>query len=280
MYVVPVRVKHSDSDKEVKNFTLLDSCSQGTFVTEDLISKLSVSGVKTSINIKALNGNQKQSSSLVQGLMVSAPITSPSNQIHWIKLPKSFTRKEIPVDPVEIPTPIKLRKWKYLDKVAKHLATDDEVSVDLLIGANCVQALEPVDVISSQCGGPYAFCTILGWCIVGPIEDRIGSHGTVSCNRVRVAEAGIRGNSIAKHHFEIQSKVDDIGIKEMWQRMYELDFVEPKMLSNNVMTDKLEEISYEDKRFLRIMNEQTIKVGNHYQTPLPLQNPAMMLPNN
>ena len=51
MYVVPVRVKHSDSDKEGKNFTLLDSCSQGTFVTEDLISKLSVSGVKTSINI-------------------------------------------------------------------------------------------------------------------------------------------------------------------------------------------------------------------------------------
>ena len=185
MCVVPVRVKHSDSDKEVKTFALLDTCSQGTFVTEDLISKLGVSGVKTSINIKTLNGNQKQSSSLVQGLMVSAPITLSSNQIHWIKLPKSFTRKEIPVDPVEIPTPIKLRKWKYLDKVAKHLATDDEVSVDLLIGANCVQALEPVDVISSQCGGPYAFCTILGWCIVGPIEDRIGSHGTVSCNQVK-----------------------------------------------------------------------------------------------
>ena len=66
----------------------------------------------------------------------------------------------------------------------------------------------------------------------------------------------------------------------MWQRMYELDFVEPKMLSNNVMTDKLEEICYEDKRFLRIMNEQTIKVDNHYQRPLPLRNPAMMLPSN
>ena len=60
----------------------------------------------------------------------------------------------------------------------------------------------------------------------------------------------------------------------MWQGMYELDFVEPKMLLNNVMTDKLEEISYEDKTFLRIMAEQTIKVGNHYQAPLPLQNPA------
>ena len=75
MCVVPVRVKHSDSDKEVKTFELLNTCSQGTFVTEDLISKLAVSGVKTSINIKTLNGNQKQSSSsLVQGIMVSAPI--------------------------------------------------------------------------------------------------------------------------------------------------------------------------------------------------------------
>ena len=51
------------------------------------------------------------------------------------------------------------------------------------------------------------------------------------------------------------------------------------MLSNNMISDKLEEISYEDKRFLRII-EQPIKVGNHYQTPLPLQNPVMMLPNN
>ena len=41
----------------------------------------------------------------------------------------------------------------------------------------------------------------------------------------------------------------------MWQRMYELDFVESKMLSNNLMTDKSEEISYENKRVLRIMNE-------------------------
>ena len=161
---------------------MLDTFSQGTFVTEDPISKLGVSGVKTSINIKTLNGNQKQSSSLVQGLMVSAPITSPRNQIHWIKLPKSFTREEIPVDLVEITTPIKLRKWTYLDKFDKHLATDDEVFIDYLTGPNCVQLLESLDVISSQCGGPYAFRTILGWYIVGPIENRMGSHGTITCN--------------------------------------------------------------------------------------------------
>ena len=28
------------------------------------------------------------------------------------------------------------------------------------------------------------------------------------------------------------------------------------------------------------MDNQTVKVGNHYQTPLPLRNPVMKLPNN
>ena len=66
----------------------------------------------------------------------------------------------------------------------------------------------------------------------------------------------------------------------MWQRIYKLDFVEPKILFNNVMIDKLEEIFYEDENFLRIMDEQTIKVGNHNRTPLPFRNPAMMFSNN
>ena len=85
-----------------------------------------------------------------------------------------------------------------------------------------------------------------------PIENRMGSHGTISCNQVRVGEAEIGKNSIAKNHFEIQNEISDVGIKEMWQRIYELDFVEPKVLFNNMMTEKLEEISYEDKNFLRI----------------------------
>ena len=52
MCVIPIRVKHSDSDKEVEAFALLDTCSQGTFVTEDLLSKFGMSGVKNSVNIR------------------------------------------------------------------------------------------------------------------------------------------------------------------------------------------------------------------------------------
>ena len=35
-----------------------------------------------------------------------------------------------------------------------------------------------------------------------------------------------------------------------------------------------------DRRSLKILDVQTMKVGNHYQTPLPLKNPDVKLPNN
>ena len=54
MCVVSVRLNHCNSQKEVKTFALLDSCSQGTFVTGRILRDLDVTGVKTSINIKNL----------------------------------------------------------------------------------------------------------------------------------------------------------------------------------------------------------------------------------
>ena len=59
-----------------------------------------------------------------------------------------------------------------------------------------------------------------------------------------------------------------------------MDFNECSGKVLHVMTQKLEDISYENKKFLKLMDDQTVKVGNHYQTPLPLRNPVMKLPNN
>ena len=178
MCVVSVRLRHCNSDKEVSTFALLDTCSQGTLVTDDLLKKLGLSGVRSSININTLNGNKKVKSSLIEALMVSIQSLSKYKIIQWVKLPKLYSREHIPVDSAETATPEKLKSWRYLDSIAKYIARDDKVSVDLLIGANCIQALEPISVISSQDGGPYALQTILGWCIVGPIECTSGKVDT------------------------------------------------------------------------------------------------------
>ena len=89
MCVAPVRLRHCNSQKEVKTFVLLDSCSQDTFVTEQILQKLDVTGVN-----------------------------------------------QVPVDPSEVATPVKLKKWHYVDCVADKIASDDAVSIDVLIDAN------------------------------------------------------------------------------------------------------------------------------------------------
>ena len=64
--------------------------------------------------------------------MVSKQPLSKDKKIHWVKLPKHYSRVHIPVDSAEIATPEKLKKWRYLDSIAKDIARDDKVSVDLL----------------------------------------------------------------------------------------------------------------------------------------------------
>ena len=55
MCVVPVRIQHEKSNKEVI-FAMLDACSQGTFSINKLMKDLGIEGTRTYINIKTLIG--------------------------------------------------------------------------------------------------------------------------------------------------------------------------------------------------------------------------------
>ena len=61
MCVVSVQVPHKNSDKEIMMFSILDTCSQDTFITISLMEQLNMSGVQTFINIKMLISHQKES---------------------------------------------------------------------------------------------------------------------------------------------------------------------------------------------------------------------------
>ena len=89
MSIVPVKVQHKNADKEIMTFVMLDTCSQGTFITNSLMKQLNVSGIQTFINIKTIIGHQKESSYLVEGLSVSKATVSDGNP-KWIKLPSAF----------------------------------------------------------------------------------------------------------------------------------------------------------------------------------------------
>ena len=151
----------------------------------------------------------------------------------------SYTKEEIPVDRSEIATPAKLKVRQYLEKILSFLGENDNISVDLLIGANYVEALQPLEVIPSQQGGAYAHRTILGWCVVEPIVDK--KPDAVSCNPIAVLQA--ENGSIAKHHFQVQNKCEDIGIKEMLRKIYMSDFQDTISEREDSIIGKMSEIS-------------------------------------
>ena len=134
------------------------------------------------------------------------------------------------------------------------------------------------EVIPRQNYGPYAIRTTLGWYIVGPIKAEC--HNVVSCNRIAVIKAD--SGKMAEHHFEIEKGCEDIGAKEMLKEMYMNDFNEPCLKSADPVTKGFKEISYVDKRFLKIMQKEISKAGKHHQfpLPLPLRNNNMSLSNN
>ena len=162
MCVVPLRLQHEKSNKEVISFAMSESCRQGTFSTNKLMKDLGIEGTRTYINIKTLNGQERQSTHIIDGIKVCKLTPEADEHQKWIKLPSSYTKEEIHVDRSEVATPAKLKQWQYLEKISSFLGENDNISVDLFIGANFLEAFQLLEVIPSQQDGPYGYRTILG----------------------------------------------------------------------------------------------------------------------
>ena len=78
MCTVPVKIRYVNKKKEVTTYALLDNCSQGTLVRED-IRKLEALGARTKITVKTMNGGQTHLSPAVDGLEVATNNKSIKN---------------------------------------------------------------------------------------------------------------------------------------------------------------------------------------------------------
>ena len=156
------------------------SPSKGTFIRTDLARQLKADGMKTTIKIKTLNGEDTQESEAFSGLKVSKSIGKPV----WTGLPVTYAKTD------------KIKEWKYLEKIADEITQTENISIGILIGGNCSRAMELLEVIPGKNGGPYAFWTLLGWCIVGPVSAG-GNDASVACNRVAVQD--LTSKAIAPH---------------------------------------------------------------------------------
>ena len=236
--VVPVEVLHENSNKVISTHALLDSCSEGTFFMKSVVDTIGIDGTPKSITTKKLNGDVTNTS--VEGC----------GKNRWVKIPKAFSWDELQVDAENIATPEKIAKQEYLDEILRKISQSSDVEIGLLIGGNCPKALEPNKIIPSRNGEPHVFRTILGWCVVGSVQKEVDLERNLSCHRVSVTEIG--SNKIANHHFEIQISVEDMGIKQMLQKIYLHEFTEPQLKDDINLFEFKNGISIEDQKFLKV----------------------------
>ena len=108
MCIVPVKVRHVHSGKEIQTYAILDCCSQETFIHTDLAWKMRADGMKTTIKIKTLNGEDTQESEAISGLKVSK---STGKRV-WIDLPVTYAKTDLPVGDEDVVTPNKIKEYK------------------------------------------------------------------------------------------------------------------------------------------------------------------------
>ena len=219
MCIIPVSVKHKKNGRQITD-AMLDNCSQGSFAHEAILKQLGVKGTKTTLSLNTLRGERSENSSAIAGMQVKRIIGDDN----WLRLPRLYARKDLPVDKEEIATPEKIIEWEYLKLITKEIVQNDDVCIELSIGANCIEDLESMQVTASESGGPYAYGTRLGWCIIGPIMNG-DNKDSISCHQVTVRDAS--ESQVASHHFGIKDSIKDITLEEMFKMMYKNDFSEP-----------------------------------------------------
>ena len=124
----------------------------------------------------------------------------------------------------------------------------------MIIGSNCKKAVEPIECIPRQNGGPFAFRTKLGWCVGGLCKK--GATEEISCNRIKVIDASTERT--ASHEFAFRNNVKDISMVEQLRGMYLNDF-------NETRSEK-KALSVEDRKFIDLVKQEGKLVSEYMYT--------------
>ena len=115
MCIVPVRISYKDHEGEIITYVLLDENCQGTFVSEALVTQLSVPVRSTSITVETINGSVTEKSFADNGLVVKP--AERFGDIYGnpvVELPTSYTKEVLKCYDEEVPTPSKIKDWVHL----------------------------------------------------------------------------------------------------------------------------------------------------------------------
>ncbi|XP_068738205.1 uncharacterized protein, partial [Montipora capricornis] len=139
--IVPVKVKVKGSSKKVLTYAFLDSGSNTSFCTEDLLRKLGTKGKKTSLSLTTM----QTSSQSIECSLVNLEVSDLIEQ-NQIELPMVYSTPSLPVSNDTIGTQEDVNRWPHLEGKMQSI----ESEVGLLIGSDAPQVLQPKEQKESK----------------------------------------------------------------------------------------------------------------------------------
>ena len=88
-----------------KTYAMLDNCSQGSFIRDELIEGLGITGRKLQVILESLTAEQSEDTIAIDRLIVPAINLKNTRTNEWIELLRAYSKQFLPVEREEIATP-------------------------------------------------------------------------------------------------------------------------------------------------------------------------------
>lgn len=241
--IIPVKVRSKETNKTVITYAFLDNGSDSSFCTKDLAEQLGIKGIETTISLTTM----EKRNSIINSSMIQHLEVSDLDENSLLDLPLIYTTSDIPVTSKDIPIQEDVDQWPHLQGVQLPVV---DAQIGILIASDVPKALEPLVVINSENGGPYATKTLLGWAINGPLLRQNKTQGIGS--------------------FLVNA---DVKLNQVVMDAINRDF-------NESISDVKTEMSQEEAQFMASVRSTATLNNAHYVVALPFKNPDCRMPNN
>ena len=169
-------------------------------------------------------------------------------EVNMVELPDVLMKDKLNVSSDCVSSQGDVDRWPHLSDIKVPKAIRGEV--ELLIGQDVPEALEPCEIRSCHGNGPYATKTKFGWMLNGPL----GRH---SC--------------FEKRYVNFIRTDEEMG--RMFQQFMNLEFSES-------VSDRTHALSRQDEKVLSIYEESVRLVDSHYEIAITWKLHPPGLPNN
>lgn len=235
--IVTVNIQSNKSNNVIKTRALLDTGSDRTFCTKQLLKELSIEGSMTDLSVCTLNGRNTIAVEEVD-LIATGTENCPRKSRRSINLPKVLAVEELPTFQPKL-NQFDPKKWNHLCEIDSYKG-EENLKVGLIIGQDVPEALMPIEIRRGTSSDPYAVRTALGWTFNGPINSESPSDTLV---------------------FFTQTQ-SDVNLENQVSKFWKIE---------KLAEDKETAMSVDDKKAVNIWESSIEQINGHYQLAIPFK---------